>query len=291
MESRISCVGVFMSRDEIVVVQAALPAVPLTLEGSAVLHQIMGFRWTAWRNLSAAERASILHEAADLFSPLESAGTSALYSILGHKGDLLLVHFRDSFEQLNAAQLEVNSLRFEAYLEPRSSYVSVVELGLYDSTVKLYQSLTERGVTPHSEEWNREVEELLDRQRTAMRPRLFPKIPGGRFLSFYPMDRKRGEAKNWYTLAIEERRRQMEEHGSVGRRYAGRVQQIISGSIGFDDWEWGVDLFGDDPVVFKKLIAEMRYDEVSGVYSNFGTFYLGVRCPIAKLGDLLEGSV
>jgi chlorite dismutase len=81
----------------------------------------------------------------------------------------------------------------------------------------------------------------------------------------------------------------MEEHGAVGRRYAGKVQQIISGSIGFDDSEWGVDLFGNDPVVFKKLIAEMRYDEVSGVYSSFGTFYLGIRCPIAKLGDLLEG--
>jgi chlorite dismutase len=81
----------------------------------------------------------------------------------------------------------------------------------------------------------------------------------------------------------------MDEHGTVGRRYAGRVQQIISGSIGYDDWEWAVDLFGNDPVVFKKLIYEMRFDEVSAVYSNFGTFYLGVRCPANGLGQLLEG--
>ena len=76
-----------------------------------------------------------------------------------------------------------------------------------------------------------------------MRPRLYPKIPESRYLCFYPMDRHRGEDKNWYTLPIEERQRQMEEHGMVGRRYAGKVQQIITGSIGFDDWEWGVDLF------------------------------------------------
>ena len=93
------------------------------------------------------------------------------------------------------------------------------------------------------------------------------------------MDRKRGEQKNWYTLPIEERQRQMEEHGMVGRRYAGKVQQIITGSIGFDDWEWGVDLFAPEPLVFKKLIYEMRFDEVSAVYAAFGQFFVGVRCP------------
>ena len=104
------------------------------------------------------------------------------------------------------------------------------------------------------------------------------------------MDRRRGEARNWYTLPIEERARQMNEHGLVGRRYAGEVRQIITGSIGFDDWEWGVDLFADDPLVFKKLIYEMRFDEVSAVYALFGQFYLGVRVPAAELGDLLSGA-
>lgn len=103
------------------------------------------------------------------------------------------------------------------------------------------------------------------------------------------MDRRRGEEKNWYRLALTERQRQMEDHGNIGQRYAGKVKQIISGSIGLDDWEWGVDLFADDPVIFKKLIYEMRFDEVSAVYSDFGTFYLGVRCPAAELPRLLDG--
>ena len=268
---------------------AELHAVPLTLEGLSVLHQMFRFRWPEWRKLDASRQQEIAHEATAVVSEPEEAGQSAIYSLLGHKGDLMLVHFRDSFDDLNAAELALNRTALQEYLEPMHSYLSVIELGLYDSSVKLFRQLAERGVAPLSEEWNREVEETMERQRQAMRPRLYPKIPDTRYLCFYPMDRKRGEEKNWYTLPIEERKRQMEEHGAVGRRYAGKVQQIISGSIGFDDSEWGVDLFANDPVMFKKLIAEMRYDEVSGVYSTFGTFYLGVRCPIAKLGELVEG--
>ena len=121
-----------------------------------------------------------------------------------------------------------------------------------------------------------------------MASRLRPKIPEAPYICFYPMDRKRGEDKNWYMLPIEERQRQMEEHGLVGRRYAGKVQQIITGSIGFDDWEWGVDLFAPEPLVFKRLIYEMRFDEVSAVYALFGPFYVGIRCPVAQVGELLS---
>jgi hydrogen peroxide-dependent heme synthase len=270
-------------------VRLELPALPLTIEGSAVLHQMMRFRWAKWRKLVESQRAALIAEAVEKLSPAEANGQSAVFSILGHKGDLMFVHFRDAFADLTGAQLAVNTLGISEFLYPTASYVSVVELGLYESTVKLYRSLTERGVAENSDEWKREVEDLLGRQRAAMKPRLFAKIPDTQYLCFYPMDRKRGEDKNWYTLPIEERQRQMDQHGSVGRRYAGKVQQIISGSIGFDDWEWGVDLFGNDPVVFKQLIYEMRFDEVSGVYSNFGTFYISQRCPVAKLGELLSG--
>jgi len=131
----------------------------------------------------------------------------------------------------------------------------------------------------------------MGRQREAMQPRLFPTIPPNRYVCFYPMDRRRGEDKNWYKVPFEERTRQMGEHGMIGRRYAGEVKQIISGSIGLDDWEWGVTLWADDPVSFKKLIYEMRFDEVSAVYALFGTFYIGLRCPAAQLGKYLAGEV
>ncbi|MBV8890578.1 MAG: chlorite dismutase family protein, partial [Acidobacteria bacterium] len=140
-------------------------------------------------------------------------------------------------------------------------------------------------------EWNEEINSILTRQKEAMYPRLFPVMPSHRYICFYPMDRRRGEDKNRYSLPIEERQRQMNEHGLVGRRYAGQVKQIISSSIGFDDWEWGVTLFADDALIFKKLIYEMRFDEVSAVYALFGHFYVGVRCPAAQLQKLLSGEL
>ncbi|MFZ0770582.1 MAG: hydrogen peroxide-dependent heme synthase [Candidatus Sulfotelmatobacter sp.] len=272
---------------------AELPEVPLTTEGYSVLHQMMRFRWTAWRALPDATRSSIAGEAATVLGEMErnSGGQSALFSLIGHKGDLMLVHFRKSFADLNQAELKLASLRLSDYLEPTSSYLSIIELGLYDSTLKIYKELSEQGIQPHSDQWKAEIECKLNRHREAMHPRLFPEIPPNRYLCFYPMDRRRGEEKNWYTLPIEERARQMNEHGLVGRRYAGEVKQIITGSIGFDDWEWGVDLFADDPLVFKKLIYEMRFDHVSAVYALFGQFYVGVRCPAAELGKLLSGEL
>jgi len=124
-----------------------------------------------------------------------------------------------------------------------------------------------------------------------MKSRLFPTIPPNRYICFYPMDRRRGEDKNWYTLPMEERQRQMNEHGMVGRRYAGEVKQIITGSIGFDDWEWASTSSPTTPLVFKKLIYEMRFDQVSAVYALFGSFYVGLRCPADRLHDLLEGKL
>jgi peroxiredoxin len=274
-----------------------IPAVPLTTEGYCVLHQMMRFRRTAWRTLPDATKSAIAQEAAAALGEMEKSssgqetGQSALFSMIGHKGDLMLVHFRKSFADLNQAELKLAGLRLSDYLEPTSSYLSIIELGLYDSTLKIYKELTDQGIQPHSDQWKAEIECKLSRHREAMHPRLFPEIPPNRYVCFYPMNRLRGEDKNWYSLPIEERARQMNDHGLVGRRYAGEVKQIITGSIGFDDWEWGVDLFADDPLVFKKLIYEMRFDHVSAVYALFGQFFVGVRCPAASLEQLLNGEL
>jgi chlorite dismutase len=281
-------------------VVADIPAVPLTTEGYSVLHQMMRFRRPAWRALPEAEKSAIAKEASDALAVMEksdksneknSRGQSALFSLIGHKGDLMLIHFRESFADLNQAELKLANLRLSDYLEPTTSYLSIIELGLYESTVKIYKELADQGIEPHSDQWKAEVACKLERHKEAMRPRLYPEIPPQRYACFYPMDRRRGEDKNWYKLPIEERARQMNDHGMIGRRYAGEVKQIITGSIGFDDWEWGVDLFAEDPLVFKKLIYEMRFDEVSAVYALFGQFYVGVRVPADALEKLLNGEL
>jgi hydrogen peroxide-dependent heme synthase len=272
------------------------PPVPLTLEGSSVLHQIFHFDWKAWKSVAAGERGSILANTVETLQKLARKDAnapvrSALYSLLGHKGDLMLIHFRDSLEELNQVELALAQTPLYDFLEPRHSYVSVVELGLYESSRKTYEAATAKGFEAHSAEWNSEIAASLERASEAMKPRLWPSVPEAKYLCFYPMDRKRGDQVNWYTVPFAERQRMMHEHGMIGRRYAGEVKQIISGSIGMDDWEWGVDLFADDPVVFKKLIYEMRFDEVSAVYALFGQFFVGVRLPAEKLGDWLTGTL
>jgi len=273
-------------------ISPAFPPVPLTLEGSFLLHQFFRFDWKAWRACADAERKKIVAEATAALTRLERASPdapvqTALFSQLGHKGDLILVHFRNSLEALNQVELDLAQTTLYDFLDLRHSYVSVVELGLYESSRKTYEAASAKGLEAHSPEWNAEIAASLKRGSDAMAPRLFPAVPDAKYLSFYPMDRKRGEQVNWYTVPFAERQRMMHEHGMIGRRYAGVVKQIISGSIGMDDWEWGVDLFADDPVVFKKLIYEMRFDEVSAVYAAFGQFFVGVRCPVAKLSDWL----
>jgi chlorite dismutase len=265
------------------------------------LHQFFRFDWKTWRCCAQGERKEIVAEAVAALQRLERKAPpgansdaptqTALFSQLGHKGDLILVHFRDSLEALNQAELDLAQTKLYDFLELRHSYVSVVELGLYESTRKSYEAAAEKGLETNSHEWQAEIAATLARQSAAMAPRLFPSVPEAKYLCFYPMDRRRGEEKNWYTVPFADRQRMMREHGLIGRRYGDVVKQIISGSIGMDDWEWGVDLFADDPVVFKKLIYEMRFDPVSAVYANFGQFFISVRLPIEKLGGWLEGSL
>ena len=274
---------------------AEFPPVPLTLEGAFVLHQMFRFDWKAWRSVPLPERKRIAVEANKIFQELEHEtqhrvpGQSALYSLLGHKGDLMLIHFRNSVSALNQVELNLAQSEFHSFLEVSYSYLSVVELGLYESSMKTYTALHTDGLEPHTPAWNAAINDVLQRQSDAMASRLHPSIPPAKYLCFYPMDRRRGEQVNWYTVPMAERQRMMHDHGMIGRRYGDRVRQIISGSIGLDDWEWGVDLFSDDPVVFKQLIYEMRFDEASALYAAFGSFYVGVRLPADKLEDWLTG--
>ncbi len=266
----------------------------MTLDGSSVLHQMFRIRWEAWRGCDAACQAQTLREASDWFAEAATApagSQSAAFAMLGHKGDLMLLHFRPDFPTLLVAQAELRKLRLSEYLEPTGSYVSAVELGLYESTRKMYDDLAAKGLEQGTEGWANAIEETLGRQRKAMAVRLYPEIPNMRYLCFYPMDKKRGEQRNWYAESFSARQKMMTEHGAIGRKYAGIVKQVISGSIGFDDWEWGVDLFADNALLFKQLVYEMRFDEASAVYGLFGAFYLSLRVKPEGLAAFMSGEV
>ena len=269
------------------------PNVPETLEGWSVLHQMFRIRWPEWRVRPQELRRRLAAEAEEALDAMRrgATGTTVPVTLLGHKGDLMLIHLRRSFEELQAAQVAVARLGLATFLEPTTSFVSIVELGMYEMTAQIHRRLGERGLVAGSEAFEAGFDAEMEEQRKRVSSRLWLEVPARRHVCFYPMNKRRGEQRNWYAASVEDRARMMLEHGRIGRHYAGQVTQIISGAIGFDDWEWGVDLFADDPLVFKKLVYEMRFDEASAWYAEFGPFYVGLQFSPSELPRFLEGEV
>jgi peroxiredoxin len=254
--------------------------VPGTLEGWYALHDFRSLDWERWRGIAAAERDAILSEAREYVQSAERAsesgeGASALYTIVGHKADLCLLHLRPTVDQLGAVERAFNRTRLAGFTTRPYSYLSVTELSLYEAYARAGGGS--------------EDPESLKQQPFAQR-RLKPPIPDAEEMPygcFYPMNKRRGEVLNWYAADMEERRAMMREHGATGRKYHGRVQQMITGSMGLDDWEWLVTLWAKDSLDIKKLVYEMRFDEVSAKYAEFGPFYFGMRIHADGLGAIL----
>ena len=267
------------------------PEVPQTLEGWFILHDAYALDWPRWRAMDADEQASIAAASSQWLAAAAGCeqGDSAAYSLLGQKGDLMFVHYRESPEELNRAELSLRHTRLFGFLRPTFSYLSVIELGMYELTAVARKRLVEQGLAPGSPDFQNAFEEEMVRQKQRVQSRLFRKIPESRYICFYPMNKRRGEQVNWYTLSIEERRDLMRGHGRIGHKYHDKVTQIIGGSIGLDDWEWGVSLHADDALVFKSLVHEMRFDPASALYAEFGPFCIGVRRSPAQWSDFLAG--
>ena len=172
--------------------------------------------------------------------------------------------------ELNEIETKFAKLAIADFTIPTYSYVSVVELSNYLAKAKA-------GDEPAQDPY----------ENVHVRARLYPELPRWEHICFYPMDKRREKGANWYMLEMDARQAMMRSHGMIGRSYAGKVKQIISGSIGFDDHEWGVTLFANDVLQFKKLIYEMRFDEVSARYADFGEFFVGNILNEEKLRNLL----
>ncbi|AWB45862.1 heme-dependent peroxidase [Paenibacillus sp. CAA11] len=242
----------------------------LTLDGWYALHDFRAMDWNAWKAADDEERAVALdelHVFMQEWQNIEEAktGSTAVYSIVGQKADFVMVHLRETLEELNAVENAFNKTTFAKYTTKAYSYVSIVELSNY---------LGGNGGDPY--------------QNPDIVARLKPIMPKSKHICFYPMNKKRELADNWYMLSMDERRALMRSHGLIGRSYAGKVKQIITGSVGFDDWEWGVTLFADDALQFKKLIYEMRFDEVSARYGEFGSFYVGNLLTVEGFEEMLK---
>ncbi|MCU6709835.1 heme-dependent peroxidase [Paenibacillus sp. J5C_2022] len=241
-----------------------------TLEGWYALHDFRSMDWTAWRLAEESERLWALDELRAFLAQWgvveqQKQGSTAVYSIVGQKADFVFMHLRETLEELNEIEVAFNKTTFASYTYPTYSYVSIVELSNY---------MGASGGDPM------ENPEIV--------ARLKPELPKWRHICFYPMNKRRSGNDNWYMLDMEERRAMMRSHGMIGRKYAGKVKQIITGSVGLDNWEWGVTLFANDALQFKKLVYEMRFDEVSARFGDFGDFYVGNLLDDEKVDELLS---
>jgi len=266
---------------------------PQTLEGWYVLHDVYALDWPGWQSLEGSARKSISAEAEQWLSeaPDRGKGDTAAYSILTQKGDLMFLHYRKTPEELNQVELSLRQLRLYEYLIPTYSFLSVIEISLYELTTIARMKLADQGITPTSSEYNLVFDTEMDKQKGRVQTRLYGDIPDQRYICFYPMNKRRGENVNWYTLSMVERRDLMRNHSWIGHKYHEKVTQIITGSIGLDNWEWGVSLHSDNALDFKKLIYEMRFDTASAVYAEFGPFYIGIHLKPQQLPNFLAGTL
>ncbi|HET7374583.1 MAG TPA: chlorite dismutase family protein [Gemmatimonadaceae bacterium] len=250
---------------------------PETLEGWYALHQV----FSRERGSAASGVVSASPRTTAGASP-DTAGWSAYFRLIGSRADLLAVHFRPTLEAIATSQQSAARTACGLGMDLAYSFLSVTEAGLYHLTAQLAREAEARGGAVGDATYTAELSKRIDveRENPHVQRRLYPVLPEAMpYVCFYPMSKRRETGQNWYTLSLEERSRLMREHGATGRRYAGRVLQIITGAIGFDAWEWAVTLFARDPLDFKKLVSEMRFDEASAKYAEFGEFFVGKLIP------------
>jgi hydrogen peroxide-dependent heme synthase len=260
---------------------------PETLEGWYALHQIFRF---SKQKPDATRLARLARSSATVLASTPRArkkgaksapgliGWSCFVSLIGSTSDLMVIHFRESLDAIRSAQDALSKTELGKTLQPVYAFLSVTEAGLYHITAELARAAEARGGKVGDADYARTLggRATAERESQQVRRRLYPELPDNMpYVCFYPMSKRRDAVQNWYTLPLDERSRLMQAHGITGRRYSGRVQQVITGAIGLDAWEWGVTLFAQDPLDFKKLVTDMRFDEVSAKYAEFGDFYVG----------------
>jgi len=261
---------------------------PETEEGWFVSHLIL--RLNRENAVSNENQFSDLSERmTEIFRENNSSQQKDLVRLTSSRADFMTVMFSETLEGLETFQRNLLHGSVGRFLERVYTFLSVTELSFYRSTEeKVTDHMEETDLEAGTDEYRAKKRELHERFEKYEDMRLHPEIPDKAYCTFYPMEKRREPDQNWYQLPARERSKLMQAHGATGRKYAGDIKQIITSCVGLDDWEWGVTLYSDDAREFKRLIYEMRFDEVSAVYSDFGPFYTGFRIEPENLPTYLE---
>ena len=257
-------------------------------EGWHVIHLFYQIDHTQWSIQTEEEQLKAKTNLSKLIQDIRSTPNTQLllFSIVTPKADIGFMLITDDLQLANAFEKQLTLALGADILNPSFSYLSMTETGDYMSTEEDYSEKTlksERNLKEGTEDYENALNEFKTHMAKYSNDKLYPNLPDWPVFCFYSMAKRRGETFNWYALPFDERKRLMAEHGKVGRQWTGKIRQLITGSVGLDDSEWGVSLFANNSYDIKGIVYQMRYDEVSVKYAEFGDFYVGLQLPLDQL--------
>ncbi|WAC20707.1 heme-dependent peroxidase [Luteolibacter sp. SL250] len=262
------------------------PIVPR--EGWHVMHLFYHVDHAQWSLFSDEEKRQAKTRLTELVQEIRATPDTHLliFSVATPKADLGFMLLTPDLQVANTYEKQLTLSLGPEILTPAYSYLSQTESSEYTTTREQYAAETlvaEKGLTEGSEEFEKALKEFDERMAHYLKHRLYPMLPDWPVICFYPMSKRRSGNDNWYSLDYDARRELMSGHARVGRTYSGRILQLITGSTGLDEYEWGVTLLAKDTIDVKAIVYEMRFDEVSARYAEFGDFYIGMQLPLDVL--------
>lgn len=260
----------------------------LPAEGWHVLHLFYRVEYGQWSLLGDDEKRQAKTNLAQVVQEIRAAEKTQLlvFSVVTPKADLGFMLLTPDLQTANAFEKRLGLSLGPDVLTPVFSYLSMTERSEYTTSEADFAAETllgERGLQRDTPEFEAGLVDFRERMDKYGKERLYPKLGNRPVICFYSMGKRRGAAQNWYRKSFEERKKLMAGHARIGRGWAGKIRQLITGSTGLDDSEWGVTLFANDTFDIKGIVYEMRFDAVSADYADFGEFYIGLQLPLDEL--------
>jgi hydrogen peroxide-dependent heme synthase len=261
-------------------------------EGWHCLHLFYRVDYAQWQLLSPDEQRQAKVTLSEIVQEIRARENTQLLtlSIVTPKADLGFIFITPDLHMANSFEKQLSLSLSPGVLEPVYSYLSLTEESEYVTTSDQYAATLEREqkLKRGTAEFDEAMKTFAERMKHYTHERVYPTLPDWPVVCFYNMSKRRGDQHNWYSLPFDQRRRLMQSHAKVGREFAGKVKQLITGSTGLDDAEWGVTLFARDTFQIKKIVYEMRFDPVSAQFADFGEFFIGVQLPLDELFRRLQ---
>ena len=261
-------------------------------QGWHCVHLFYRIEYGQWQLLSREEQNAAKTNLASLVQEVRAMETTQLLtlSVVTPKADLGFMLITPDLHEANRIEKRLSLSLGADVLTPVYSYLSLTEESEYTTTESEYEDtlVKEQNIERDSEKFADAMKSFRERMTHYRQERVYPTLPDWPVVCFYNMSKRRGEQRNWYALATDERRKLMKGHGTIGRQFAGKVKQLITGSTGLDDAEWGVTLFARDTFQIKAIVYQMRFDPVSAEYGEFGEFFVGIQLPLDELFRRLQ---